>query len=147
MLVDRWLWLPSSRSHRVCGWVEQDFVVVHLVGLAHGKQRGTGEAQTGPLLFCIRVRSSEQMLEEIGTGVAAFQVRIAYITPHRRSLHYFHQLILAGTRQAALIEARNHLIRCSPDAHTGHKVANLRPDSLDAEIAIRAGWSLRDGWW
>ncbi len=79
--------------------------------------------------------------------MAAFQVRIAYLTPHRRSRRYFHQLILADNRQAALIEARNQLNKRSPDAHIVHEVANLRPDSRDAEIAIRGGWALRDGCW
>lgn len=79
--------------------------------------------------------------------MAAYQTRIAYITPHRRSRHYFHQLVLAHSRQAALDEARALLEKRSPNARILHEAADLRPDSQDAELAILSGWKLRDGWW
>jgi hypothetical protein len=79
--------------------------------------------------------------------MAAFQVRIAYLTPLKRSRHYFHQLVLASDRQSALAEGRALLRKRSPEARIVHVAANLRPDSKDAEAAIRAGWRYRDGWW
>ncbi|MBN9237390.1 hypothetical protein QV13_04805 [Mesorhizobium hungaricum] len=79
--------------------------------------------------------------------MAAFQVRIAYLTPLKRSRHYFHQLVLADDRQAALAEGRALLRKRSPEARIVHAAANLRPDSKDAEAVIRAGWRYRDGWW
>lgn len=79
--------------------------------------------------------------------MAAFQVRIAYLTPLRRSRHYFHQLVLAGDRQGAIAEGRALLRKRSPEARIVHAAASLRPDSKDAEAAIRAGWRYRDGWW
>lgn len=79
--------------------------------------------------------------------MAAYQVRIAYLTPLRRSRHYFHQLVLAGERQGALAEGRALLKRRSPEARIVHEVASIRPDSHYAEAAIRAGWRLKDGWW
>jgi hypothetical protein len=85
--------------------------------------------------------------EEKKTGMAAFQVRIAYLTPLKRSRHYFHQLVLAGDRQSALAEGRALLKKRSPEARIVHAAANLRPDSKDVETAIRAGWRYRDGWW
>ena len=79
--------------------------------------------------------------------MAAYQARIAYLTPGRRSRHYFHRLVLAHSRQAALEEARALLKKKSPNAHILHEAANLRPDSQDAEVAMLSGWELRDGWW
>jgi hypothetical protein len=79
--------------------------------------------------------------------MAAFQVRIAYLTPLRRSRHYFHQLVLADDRRAALAEGCALLRKRSPEARIFHAAANLRPDSNDAEAAIRAGWRYRDGCW
>jgi hypothetical protein len=79
--------------------------------------------------------------------MAAFQVRIAYLTPLKRSRHYFPQLVLASDQQAALAEGRALLRKRSPEARIVHAAANLRPDSRDAETAIRAGWRYRDGWW
>jgi hypothetical protein len=81
------------------------------------------------------------------TGMAAFQVRIAYLTQLKRSRHYFHQLVLAGDRPGAIAEGRALLRKRSPEARIVHVAANLRPDSKDAEAAIRAGWQYRDGWW
>jgi hypothetical protein len=81
------------------------------------------------------------------TGMAAFQVRIAYLTPLKRSRHYFHQLVLASDRQGAIAEGCALLRKRSPEARTVHAAANLRPDSKDAEAAIRAGWRYHDGWW
>ncbi|CAM5279901.1 hypothetical protein ATER59S_00384 [Aquamicrobium terrae] len=79
--------------------------------------------------------------------MAAFQVRIAYLTPLRRSRHYFHQLVLADDRQGAIAEGRALLRKRSPEARIVHATANLRPDSKNAEAAIQAGWRYRDGWW
>jgi len=79
--------------------------------------------------------------------MAAFQVRIAYLTPLKRSRHYFHQLVLASDQQSALAEGRALLKKRSPQARIVHAAANLRPDSKDAEAAIQAGWRYRDGWW
>ncbi|MBN9244898.1 MAG: hypothetical protein J0I98_19115 [Mesorhizobium sp.] len=79
--------------------------------------------------------------------MAAFQVRIAYLTPLKRSRHCFHQLVLAGDRQSALAEGRALLKKRSPEARIVHAAANLRPDSKDTEAAVQAGWRYRDGWW
>ncbi len=79
--------------------------------------------------------------------MAAFQVRIAYLTPLKRSRHYFHQLVLASDQQGAIAEGRALLRKRSPEARIVHAAANLRPDSKDAEASIRAGWRYRDGWW
>jgi len=79
--------------------------------------------------------------------VPAFQVKIAYLTPYRHSRRYFHQIVVADDKQAALVETRDLLSKRSPSARIVHEVASLRPDSQDAEAAIKAGWSLRDGWW
>lgn len=79
--------------------------------------------------------------------MAAYQVRIAYLTQLRRSRHYFHQLVLADNKRDALTQARALLKRRSPGARIVHEAVELRPDSRDAEAAIRAGWQYRDGWW
>jgi len=79
--------------------------------------------------------------------LAAFQVRIAYFTAHRRTTHYFHRLILAADQRTAIADARALLAKRSPTAHIVHANATLRPDSQDAEAAILAGWKLRDNWW
>lgn len=79
--------------------------------------------------------------------MAAFQVRIAYFTPHRRTKHYFHQLALAADQQGAVVNARAQLAKRSPTAQVVHAIATLRPDSRDAEAALLAGWTLRDNWW
>ena len=83
----------------------------------------------------------------IGTALAAFQVRIAYLTPRRRTRHYFHQIILAEDRRTALAIGRSQLEKRSPGAHVVLESASLRPDSQDAVVAILGGWKLRDGWW
>lgn len=77
----------------------------------------------------------------------AYQVRIAYLTPHRRSRRYFHNVVLADDQTSALAEGRSQLIRRSHGAQIVHQTATLRPDSRDAEAAILAGWKLSDGWW
>jgi len=79
--------------------------------------------------------------------MAAFQVRIAYLTPLRRSRHYFQQLVLASDQQSAIAEGRALLRKRSPEARIVHATANLRLDSKNAEAAIQAGWRYRDGWW
>lgn len=79
--------------------------------------------------------------------MAAFQVRIAYLTPQRRTRHYFHQVVLAEDRRGALASGRLQLAMRSPDAHVIHEVPTLRKDSQDAEMAMLGGWRLCDGWW
>lgn len=77
----------------------------------------------------------------------AYQVRIAYLTPHRRARRYFHNLVLAADEASALAEARAQLEKRSQGARIVHQTAALRPDSRDAEAAMQAGWTLVDGWW
>lgn len=79
--------------------------------------------------------------------MAAFQIRIAYLTPRRRTRHYFHQVVLAEDRRSALANGRLQLAKRSPDARVIHEVATLRKDSRDTELAMLGGWRLRDGWW
>lgn len=79
--------------------------------------------------------------------MAAFQVRIAYLTPRRRTRHYFYQVVLAEDRRGALANGRWQLARRSPYAHVIHEVATLRKDSQDAELVMLGGWRLCDGWW
>jgi hypothetical protein len=67
--------------------------------------------------------------------------------PHRRTKHYFQQLVLATDQQGAVADARAQLAKRSPNAHVVHAAATRRPDSRDAEAAILAGWKLRDNWW
>lgn len=77
----------------------------------------------------------------------AFQVRIAYLTPNRRSRRYFHNVVVAADQAAALAEARVQLSKRSNGAQIVHQTASLRLDSRDAEAAMLAGWKLTDGWW
>lgn len=79
--------------------------------------------------------------------MAAYQVRIAYLTPVRRTRHYFHQMVLADSEEAALLAARKQLGKRSRDARIVYETATLRPDSRDAEAAVKGGWKLEDGWW
>lgn len=79
--------------------------------------------------------------------MAAFQVRIAYLTPVRRTRHYFHRMVVAENEQGALEIARHQLGQRSRGASIVHEAATLRPDSREAEAALRGGWQLEDGWW
>lgn len=77
----------------------------------------------------------------------AYQVRIAYLTPHRRSRRYFHNVILADDQASALAEGRSQLTKRSHGAQIVHQTATVRPHRRDAEAAMLAGWKLSDGWW
>lgn len=108
----------------------------------------TLDGERSALVIPVRIpifRTERQLRSR--TGLAAFQVRIAYFTPHRRTKHYFHQLVLAADQQGAVADARAQLEKRSPNASVVHAAATLRPDSHDAEAAILAGWKLRDNWW
>ena len=84
---------------------------------------------------------------QVGAAMPAFQVRIAYMTPHRRSRRIFHNVVLADDQTSADAEARTQLLKRSHGVQIVHQTAALRPDSRDAEAAMRAGWKLADGWW
>lgn len=79
--------------------------------------------------------------------MGAFQVKIAYLTPQRRTRHFFHRLVIAETKESALAEARRQLAKSTRNTRIVHQAATLRPDSNEAEAAVLSGWSLRDGWW
>lgn len=75
----------------------------------------------------------------------AFQVRIAYLTPHRRSRRYFHNIIvLAGDQPSALAEGRLQLMKRSHGAQIVHQTATLRRGSRDVEAAMLDGRLRRD---
>lgn len=116
----------------------------------YSRLRGTSEDQDRIVRPCNSASDSdlsEKQEVKRQQAMAAYQVRIAYMTPLRRSRHYFHQLVLASDRQGALTEGRALLKRRSPEARIIHETASMRPDSRDAEAAIRAGWRLKAGWW